>query len=88
MSEIIRRVGQAIAAELVRQELAGEDFDEAESNDAIGKAAIWAMREPTEPMIDPGREVVFKDRMRSNGGRTKAGVAIDVYQAMIDEAMK
>lgn len=51
---MIEKVGAAIGAELVRQELAGEDFDEAQSNAALARVAIEALREPSEAMLAAG----------------------------------
>lgn len=39
--------------------------------------------DPTGAMIDAPRRIILDDRMRANNGRTKAGVAIDIYRAML-----
>lgn len=53
------------------------------------RAAILAMREPTGAMVEAGRARVFQDRMGDKSvARTKAGVAVDVFTLMINEALK
>lgn len=48
----------------------------------------WVLvpREPTGAMIDAPRRIILDDRMRANNGRTKAGLAIDIYRAMLAAA--
>lgn len=50
------------------------------------RAALEALLEPSGGMIDAPRKIILDDRMRANA-RTKAGVAFDVFRAMIQAAL-
>lgn len=78
---VVETVGAAIGAELIRQELAGEDFDEAESNAALARAAIAAMREPSGEQIDAA---LRNDHRWSINAIPRIKAA---YTAMIDAAL-
>jgi hypothetical protein len=69
MSTMVERVGQAL-----QQEIGTAPLDEPASSFALARAAIAAMREPTEEMLDAW--------IRAPGA-IKAG-----YQAMIDAALE
>jgi hypothetical protein len=69
MSTMVKRVAQAL-----QQEMATAPFDEPPSSFALAHAAIAAMREPTQEMIDAW--------IRAPGA-IKAG-----WQAMIDCALR
>ena len=51
------------------------------------RAAIEAM-EPTEAMLAAARPIILKDRGSDHNGRTKAGVALDIWQAMKSAALE
>lgn len=65
MSKMIEKVSKAIENEF-------DKYDELIPNITLARAAILAMREPTEEMLEI---------LRKQGG-------IDGYQAMIDAALK
>ena len=69
MSTMVNRVAQAL-----QQEMGTAPFDEPASSFGLARAAIAAMREPTEEMIDAW--------IRAPGA-IKGG-----YQAMIDAALE
>jgi hypothetical protein len=50
---------------------------------ASSEGWVLVPAEPTGPMIDAPRRIILDDRMRDNNGRTKAGVAVDIYRAML-----
>lgn len=54
MSPELKRVARAIGAELIRQELAGEDLSETESNEHLARAALQAIRSATPGMLNAG----------------------------------
>ena len=69
MSSMIERVAQAL-----QQEMGTARFDETAASFALARAAIAAMREPTEEMMDAWARAP---------GAIKAG-----WQAMIDAALE
>lgn len=81
MSEMVERVARAIA-----EEINGGKFDDARwYNDdqrdvhrRRARAAIEAMREPTEAMLTAGDSAMIR----------KDDAAADAWQAMVDEALK
>ena len=70
MSSIVKRVAQAL-----QQEMGTAPFDETAAF-ALARAAIAAMREPTEEMLNAGHEA-----------RAKATVN-GIWHAMIDAALE
>jgi hypothetical protein len=69
MSTMVKRVAQAL-----QQEMGTARFDETAASFALARAAIAAMREPTEEMMDAWARAP---------GAIKAG-----WQAMIDAALE
>jgi hypothetical protein len=69
MSTMVERVAQAL-----QQEMATATFDEPRASFALARAAIAAMREPTEEMIDAWARAP---------GAIKGG-----WQGMIDAALE
>lgn len=90
-NEMIKRVARAIADANM------EDYDELkELHDALARAAIAAMREPTEAMIEVGNDQI--DWWRGTHEKEWAPMpedsttceedVKDAYQAMIDAILK
>lgn len=81
MSPELERMAAAIGAELIRQELAGEDFSEAESNEHLARAALLSIREPSEGM----KQAAIEDAGEPYciGG----GEATSCWQTMIDHIL-
>ena len=73
MSEMVKRVARAIVA---------LGLDDRERPLAIARAAIAAMREPTEAMKQKGG-----DLDNGYGMEITEALAEEVWQAMIDEAL-
>ena len=71
MSTMVERVAQSL-----QQEMGTAAFDEPASSFALARAAIAAMREPTEEMLNAGHEA-----------RAKATVN-GIWHAMIDAALE
>lgn len=69
MSKMVERVQKAI--ESLTQHHTGS------SSEALARAAMAAMREPTEAMVNAGGEIENSNR-----------VAVEIWQSMIDEALK
>ena len=89
MSEIIERVARAICASL------DEDPDAADTpyeirgwrlHQSTARAAIAAMREPTEAMIGAGGDIIWT-RVNNDQNGINAH-AIEAWCAMIDEALR
>ncbi len=72
MSEMVERVARRLAYEN------GETPDLWTKHEGAARAAIAAMREPTEAMLDKGSLEIADE----------ASDALTVFQAMIDEALK
>ena len=71
MSTMVERVAQAL-----QQEMGAAPLDETAASFALARAAIAAMREPTEEMLNAGHEA-----------RAKATVN-GIWHAMIDAALE
>lgn len=91
----VEKVGRAVLADLMDRQgyqQALEDLDDdvgKEIQQAIGRAAIEALREPTEGMIAAGAEVEgYCQGEQTVGDRIGEGPAKYCFQAMIDEALK
>ena len=82
MSEMVERVAMAI----MRDDFEGHDFWDRQAPDVQNqyltnaRAAIAAMREPTESMVVAGEDHI--------GGDLIDGDSAWVWQAMVDEALK
>ena len=72
-SSMAERVGQAIADEVIKRESINAD-----EWPIIARAAIAAMREPTERMVEAGE----------SADSVGMGAPRDVWPAMIDAALK
>jgi hypothetical protein len=95
MTEMVDRVARPIAAEIMElttdqrrsfkfpDDANGDTCDRARS---AARAAIEAMREPTEAMCDCGNEAAYQCERRSGLRGERYGC--DTWQAMIDEAME
>lgn len=85
MSEMIKRVAKAL--ELVMIERANKFGTSRDASTALAIAAISAMREPTVEMVRAGRIELGKD---NDGGIVylQSGEVVEVWQPMIDEALK
>lgn len=82
MSEMVERVAKAIVARIDVMDGCGSTWDAApasakEEAFIIARAAIEAMREPTEPMIQRGWELL-RGNLRPD----------EIYPHMIDEALR
>lgn len=81
MSEMVERVARAIC-----QPPVGDYSGDWRDFIPEARAAIEAMREPTEGMLEAG-----SDRLGDNADQlcdTDAGAALVTYHAMIDEALR
>ena len=86
MSEMVRKVGEAIIAarRKIQQRSGTTDIDG--MAEIMGRAAIEAMREPTEAMMVAG--LAQKDECE-NGGTSRAACVIEhAWSKMIGEALK
>lgn len=80
MNEMVERVKQAIRAELIFE----GDYDPASFEDAA-RAAIAAMREPTDWMIIRGCRFTLDD---GPPVQMDSAFPVKLYRAMIDAALK
>jgi len=85
MSDMVGRVGQAIATALWNEQGIKWSMVKAEA-DIIACAAIEAMREPTEAMVRVGEDVDLAVDFNERG-RSVGYAAREVYTAMIDAAL-
>ena len=77
---MVERVAKAISMALVGDDRYFPDYD------TLARAAITAMREPTETMLHAGCAKAAEEQARPVGiNRTDAG---DIFQAMIDAALE
>lgn len=89
MSEMVERVADAILLDLTDRSGFGNSWDSCddeiknEIRKAIGRAAIFAMREPTNAMIEAHIETCAGDAAEAGPERTG-----QAWRAMIDEALK
>lgn len=97
MAEMVERVARAItlAAGVPKtwseEEVARHVAQYAEHDMRVARAAIEAMRVPTEEMQDAGGQAgEWTDRLSSDDDKAdqeRAHFALNVWQAMIDEAL-
>lgn len=87
MSEMIERVARAIA--VANKDEGGDGYD------VLARAAIEAMREPTNAQIEAAEEIVVGyDDFATGDGNIYLGIpgypqkASDVWSAIIDAALK
>jgi len=85
MSEMIERVAKAIRAQID----AGPSYQITvdEYMKILARAAIEAMREPTEAMRQSGFDHMDYDEYGSNADENNKRIAESVYRAMIDAAL-
>lgn len=80
MSEMVKRIERTIAEQFLK---AVPKWDE------IARAAIAAMREPTEEMLSLGDSAIPRAEADETGRRMMGReVALEAWRAMIDEALK
>lgn len=78
-SDMIERVARAIAEEAA---MWGDEATRPEVRHALARAAIAAMREPTEAMVEAGASDVIQSPCN-----TSYEIATDAYRVMIDAAL-
>lgn len=84
-SEMVERVAGALHAAHAE---VGWPADECETCDKLARAAIEAMREPTEAMIRAGEPVVYDCYSLEPGEGLDENPALPTWQAMIDAALQ
>ncbi len=80
MSDMVERVAIAI-----NESVFGKAMDADERSRKMARAAIKAMREPTDRMVAEGEETIFEDRPHAE--EWQIGATREGYQAMIDAAL-
>lgn len=83
MNEMVERVGRAVLKAIEHV----SDLDDSMIED-IGRAAIAAMREPTEAMQIAGQKVNNLDEVTGHFEYLSREEMTDAWQAMIDETLK
>ena len=84
MSEVVERVALAAMAKHAEVDLAFAGVREARQGwEAIARAAILALREPTEGMIEAAYRVVAP----WEGDLDSRGAAVEIMHAFIDAAL-
>lgn len=83
MSEMIERVAVAVRTAFTDAELNNPRISFEELTDILARAAIEAMREPTETMILPGYDALMEWDARTGEDN---GIA-DIWSAMVDSAL-
>jgi hypothetical protein len=88
MSEMVERVKLALREELKRIGYGVGTINAAQLADALARAAIAAMRQPTEDMVCAGDEQIIAALHDVTGFLRNPTPAEAAWQAMIDEALK
>lgn len=83
MSEMTKRVGKAVRKAL---EYVYDHANDDSMDDEIGRAAIEALREPTEGMAEVAMSI--ESRNYTIHYPQENNCSIDCWRAMIDEALK
>jgi len=81
-------VGLAIKNKIAELADRLDEVVEEEGWPMVARAAIEALREPSDAMLDSeARTLLLNDRMRYPTTRPKADVIADIYRAMINAAL-
>ena len=86
MSEMVERVGEALRVKLIEWYAGGIGFED--GGLMLARAAIEAMREPTEQQLAAAWAVITAEKQGQGITRLTPGLgAREIYQAMIDAAL-